>query len=60
LHRRRTISIGKFLPCKELFWLGYILLWSHLSVHKYWYFACNLLLCRPRLSVDLYDGLSVG
>ena len=36
------------------------LLWSHLLVHKYRYFACNLPLCRPRLSVGLYDGLSVG
>jgi len=31
LHRRRTITIGKLLPCKEFFWLGYIFLWSHLS-----------------------------
>jgi len=31
-----------------------------LSVHKHWYFACNLALCRPRLSVGLYNGLFVG
>ena len=33
LHRRHTITKGNCLPN--------ILLWRMLSVHKYWYFACN-------------------
>jgi len=60
LHRRPIITKGKFLPCRELKCLGYTLLWHMLSVHKYWYFACNLALRQHRLSVGLFNGLSVG